>query len=59
VTYVLILVGAVCVIVAVLIGGFAAGWTFLTPLPFYPAGQWSTWATVVFLVGLLLGLMAG
>ena len=53
-SYVLVLVGAVCVIVAVLVGGFAAGWTFLTPLPFYPAGQWSTWATTLFLTGLLL-----
>jgi cytochrome c oxidase subunit I len=53
-SYVLILVGAVCVILAVLVGGFAAGWTFLTPLPFHPAGQWSTWATALFLVGLLL-----
>ena len=53
-SYLLILVGAVGVIVAVLVGGFAAGWTFLTPLPFYPAGQWSTWATQLFLVGLLL-----
>lgn len=53
-SYLLILVGAVGVIVAVLVGGFAAGWTFLTPLPFYPAGQWSMWATQLFLVGLLL-----
>jgi len=53
-SYVFVLVGAVCVIVSVLVGGFAAGWTFLTPLPFHPAGQWSTWATAVFLVGLLL-----
>ena len=35
---VLILVGAVGVIVATLIGGFGTGWTFLSPLPFYPAG---------------------
>ncbi|HXH96860.1 MAG TPA: cbb3-type cytochrome c oxidase subunit I, partial [Gaiellaceae bacterium] len=53
-SFALILVGAVAVIVAVLVGGFAAGWTFLSPLPFYPAGQWATWATALFLVGLLL-----
>ena len=53
-SYLSILVGALCVIVAVLVGGFAAGWTFLTPLPFHPAGQWSTWATMLYLVGLLL-----
>jgi len=51
--YALILVGAVCVIVSVLAGGFAAGWTFLYPLPFHSAGQWSTWATTLYLVGLL------
>jgi cytochrome c oxidase subunit 1 len=53
-SYALVLTGAVCVIVSVLVGGFAAGWTFLTPLPFYPAGQWSMWATALWLVGLLL-----
>ena len=51
---VLILVGAVGVIVATLLGGFGTGWTFLSPLPFYPAGQWKPWATVVFLTGILL-----
>lgn len=53
-SYAAILVGAVLVVIAVLVGGFATGWTFLTPLPFHAAGQWSTWATAVFLVGLLL-----
>jgi cytochrome c oxidase subunit 1 len=53
-SFLAILLGAVLVVVAVLVGGFAAGWTFLTPLPFYAFGEWSTWATVVFLVGLLL-----
>lgn len=52
--YVAILLGALAVVVATLIGGFAAGWTFLSPLPFDAVGQWSTWATVVFLVGILL-----
>ncbi len=53
-SFVLILVGAVGVIVATLIGGFGTGWTFLSPLPYYPAGQWHTWATATFLTGLLL-----
>jgi cytochrome c oxidase subunit 1 len=53
-SYGAILVGAVAVVVAVLIGGFATGWTFLSPLPFRPAGEWATWATAVFLVGLTL-----
>jgi cytochrome c oxidase subunit 1 len=50
----LILVGAVGVIVATLLGGFGTGWTFLSPLPFHPAGQWHTWATATFLAGILL-----
>lgn len=54
VTYALIVAGAVGVLVATLVGGFAAGWTFLWPLPFDAAGQWSTWATAFFVVGLLL-----
>ncbi len=51
-SYALVVVGAVIVVVAVIIGGFASGWTFLYPLPFEAATQWSTWATVTFLVGL-------
>ena len=50
----LIVGGAVGVVVAVVIGGFATGWTFLYPLPFLAAGQWSEWATVAFLVGMVL-----
>ena len=53
-SYASILVGAVLVVVAVLLGGFAAGWTFLWPLPFDTAGAWRPWATDTFLVGLLL-----
>ncbi len=53
-SYGLIMAGAVCVLVATLIGGFGAGWTFLPPLPFYPAGQWSTWSESLFFVGNLL-----
>jgi cytochrome c oxidase subunit 1 len=52
--YALIMTGAVAVVVATLIGGFGAGWTFLPPLPFYPAGQWSTWSESVFFAGLLV-----
>jgi len=53
-SYLLSVVGAVCVVVATLVGGFGAGWTFLPPLPFYPAGQWSTWSESLFFVGNLL-----
>lgn len=52
-SYVAIVVGVVFVLVATMIGGFAAGWTFLWPLPFDSAGQWSLWATVAFLLGVL------
>ena len=54
VAYAAILVGAVAIVVAVVVGGFATGWTFLSPLPFDSAGQWSSWATAVFLGGLVL-----
>ena len=37
-TYALIVAGVLAVLVATLVGGFGAGWTFLPPLPFYPAG---------------------
>jgi cytochrome c oxidase subunit 1 len=53
VTYVSTLVGAVAVLIATLVGGFAGGWTFLPPLPFYPSGQWSVWSEALFFVGLL------
>jgi cytochrome c oxidase subunit 1 len=54
VTYVTTLAGAVAVLVATVVGGFAGGWTFLPPLPFYPVGQWSGWSEALFFVGLLL-----
>ena len=52
--YASILAGAVAVLVATMVGGFAAAWTFLSPLPYVSVGEWSTWATVVFLLGILL-----
>lgn len=52
--YGFIAVGAVLALVATLAGGFGAGWTFLPPLPFYAAGQWSTWATQLWLIAMLL-----
>ena len=53
-SFTLIVGGVPLVLVATLVGGFAAGWTFLPPLPFYPAGQWHTWATQLWLIGMLL-----
>lgn len=52
--YGLVVGGAVGVLVATLVGGFGAGWTFLPPLPFYPVGQWPVWSESLFFVGLLL-----
>ncbi|MCD6728358.1 MAG: cbb3-type cytochrome c oxidase subunit I [Solirubrobacteraceae bacterium] len=49
-----IVAGAVLVLVAAIVGGFATGWTFLSPLPFYSSGQWATWATATFFVGMVL-----
>jgi len=46
--------GVVLVLLATLAGGFGTGWTFLYPLPFSAVGQWHTWATVLYLAGLLL-----
>ena len=54
VSYALIAGGVALVLVATLAGGFAAGWTFLPPLAFYPAGEWQTWATQCWLAGILL-----
>src|SRR5574340_707037 len=50
----MIVTGALGALIATLIGGFGAGWTFLPPLPFYPAGQWSTWSESLFFAGVLL-----
>jgi cytochrome c oxidase subunit I len=54
VAYGLTIAGVLAVLVATLVGGFAAGWTFLPPLPFYPAGQWPVWSESLFFVGNLL-----
>jgi cytochrome c oxidase subunit 1 len=51
--YAAMVAGAVLVLVAVLVGGFAGGWTFLWPLPFTNQGAWREWATATFLVGLV------
>jgi cytochrome c oxidase subunit 1 len=53
-SYLLTVVGALCVLVATLVGGFGAAWTFLPPLPFFAAGQWPVWSESLFFVGVLL-----
>lgn len=46
------LIGVVLLILATLVGKFAAGWYFLYPLPFF--GTWPGWATQFFLVGITI-----
>jgi len=54
VSYVAMVLGAVVVLVSVVLGGFGAGWTFLSPLPFLAAEAWDTWAAAGYFIGLLL-----
>ena len=52
--YVLFLLGAVAILGAVFVGGYAGGWTFLYPLPVHSMGIWSVNAAVVFMLGYVL-----
>jgi cytochrome c oxidase subunit I len=52
--YVAIVAGVAVVLGAVLLGGFAPGWTFLYPLPFSSAGQWSDRGAAAWFIGVLL-----
>jgi cytochrome c oxidase subunit 1 len=46
--------GAVLLLAAIFLGGFATGWTFLYPLPVHSGGQWGNGAAAMYLGGLLL-----
>ncbi len=48
------LIGVVLILGAIFIGGFAAAWTFLYPLPAMGKGVWGNHAAASYLVGLLL-----
>src|SRR5678809_19350 len=48
------LLGVVLVLGAIFVGGFAAAWTFLFPLPAKSLGVWGTDATACYLIGVLL-----
>ena len=48
------LTGALLIIGATMIGGFAGGWTFLYPLPAISGGVWDVGAATTFLLGLLI-----
>lgn len=51
---ILSLVAVAMIVGAILIGKFAAGWTFLYPLPANSMGQWSSGAALFFVGGLLV-----
>jgi cytochrome c oxidase subunit 1 len=51
---VLFLTGVAMILGSILIGGFAAGWTFLYPLPATGKGFWGVGAAATFLGGLLI-----
>jgi cytochrome c oxidase subunit 1 len=48
------MLGALCIIAAIFIGGYGALWTFLYPLPVFGMGLWSTHAAALFMLGYLL-----
>jgi cytochrome c oxidase subunit 1 len=50
----LFLGGVALIVAATALGGFAAGWTFLYPLPAQSMGVWPDWSAAAFLAGLLL-----
>ena len=52
--YVLFMLGAVCIIISIFVGGYGALWTFLYPLPVHGVGMWTADWSALFLVGYLL-----
>ncbi|WHZ20354.1 MAG: Cytochrome c oxidase (B(O/a)3-type) chain I [Rhodanobacteraceae bacterium] len=52
--YVLFMLGALCIIVSIFVGGYGALWTFLYPLPLDSAGLWTSWSAALFMLGYLL-----
>lgn len=50
----LFLLGVIFVLGSIFAGGFAAGWTFLYPLPSHSMGMWSNHAAAAYLIGVLL-----
>jgi cytochrome c oxidase subunit 1 len=51
--FVLYVLGVAYIPIAVLLGGFAAGWTILYPLPVAYQAGWTPWSTFAFLLGYL------
>ncbi len=52
--YVLFLLGALCIIISIFIGGYGGLWTFLYPLPVDGMGLWTSHASALFMLGYLL-----
>lgn len=52
--FVLFMLGAVCIIIAVFLGGYGGLWTFLYPLPSHGMGMWTPGAAALFMLGYLL-----
>ena len=52
--YALFMLGALAILAAVFIGGYAGAWTFLYPLPVHSMGVWSANAAALFMLGYLL-----
>ena len=52
--YVLFMLGALAILAAVFIGGYAGAWTFLYPLPVHSMNLWSLNAAALFMLGYLL-----
>lgn len=50
----LFVLGVAAVIVGVMVGGYAGGWTFLYPLPAFGQFVWPDWSSALFLLGLLV-----
>ncbi|HKS90467.1 MAG TPA: cbb3-type cytochrome c oxidase subunit I, partial [Tepidiformaceae bacterium] len=53
IAFVVYVLGLGYIPLSVLLGGFAAGWTMLYPLPVIAKGMWTGWATSGFLLGFL------
>ena len=53
IAFVLYVLGVGYIPIAVLLGGFAAGWTVLYPLPVAYQAGWTAWSTFGFLLGYL------
>ena len=53
-TFILFLIGVICILASIFLGQFAGAWTFLFPLPGQSMGVWTNQAAILFLVGLLI-----